>query len=220
LREPQNLLQIVMENNTVKTWVKTGVVFGFAVTIIYPSMLFIPFPVQITLFFAFLFAISLAIASIGLYKFLCFNRKTVSAGIGTLFNIIACTVVFIMFALQIALFNNNADQSLSISKEVTTYIHQKLNIIQLTFDVVWDMFLSAGTLLLALNMMNHPRLGKMFGVTGILLSISLFILNVYSFPIPPADTGLIDMGPFVALWYLAVTIKITTSLKWLETPVS
>ncbi len=208
-----------MEDNTIKPWVRTGVIFGYVVTIIYPCMLFIPLPVQITLVFAFVFSISLAIASIGLYKFLTYNKETVSAGIGILFNIIAAAVVFIMIALQIAFFKSNTGEIPVVSNEIITYMNQKLDLIQLTMDVVWDMFLAAGTILLALNMMNHPRLGKIFGATGMLLSLALFILNVYTFPIPPAESGLIDVGPFISLWYLAVTIKITASMKWLETPV-
>ncbi len=216
LHEPQNLKIQAMENNTTRTWVKTGVVFGLLVTVIYPSMLFISFPSQITLVLAFGFSVSLAIASIGLYRFLSLNKTSVSLQIGVLFNIIACSVVFIMFALQISLFSDELSKNLSVPKETSAYVSHLLNITQLTLDVVWDMFFSVGTFLLALNMMKHPRLGKIFGGLGILLSLMLFTLNVYTFPFPPGESGLIDAGPFVSLWYLAVTIRIITSFKWLD----
>ncbi|MCC7157962.1 MAG: hypothetical protein IT281_00325 [Ignavibacteria bacterium] len=205
-----------MENNTTRSWVKTGVVFGLLFTVIYPSMIFISFPKQIILILAFGFSASLAIASIGLYRFLSLNKTTVSLQIGVLFNIIACSVVFIMFALQISLFSDELSRNLNVPKETSAYVSQLLNITQLTLDIVWDMFISVGTFLLALNMMSHPRLGKIFGGLGILLSLMLFTLNVYTFPFPPGESELIDAGPFVSLWYLAVTIRIITSFKWLD----
>lgn len=211
-----NLNRQTMENNTTRSWVKTGVVFGLLFTVIYPSMIFISFPKQIILVLAFGFSASLAIASIGLYRFLSLNKTTVSLQIGVLFNIIACSVVFIMFALQISLFSDELSRNLNVPKETSAYVSQLLNITQLTLDIVWDMFISVGTFLLALNMMSHPRLGKIFGGLGILLSLMLFTLNVYTFPFPPGESELIDAGPFVSLWYLAVTIRIITSFKWLD----
>ena len=63
-------------------------------------------------------------------------------------------------------------------------------------------------------MFGHPRLGKILSISGILIAFALLVLNIYSFPIPPAESGSIDLGPLTALWYLAVTIQIARSMKW------
>jgi hypothetical protein len=35
------------------------------------------------------------------------------------------------------------------------------------------------------------------------------ILNVATFPTPPAEAGLADVGLLVALWYVAVSVRLS-----------
>lgn len=183
---------------------------------VYPAMLLISLPVTLTLALACSFGFFFMIASVGLYNFISLNKKTVSLQLGVLFNIIACSVVTMMFTIQLALFHLKQSSGIEITKEMKNYIFQFSNTIQLGLDVVWDIFLGVGTILLAANMFKHQRLGKIFSITGVLIASALLFLNIYSFPIPPAEAGLIDLGPLAALWYLAVTIKIVMSMKWVK----
>jgi hypothetical protein len=73
-------------------------------------------------------------------------------------------------------------------------------------DVTWDIFISAGTFLLALSVYDHPVFRKIFSITGMLVSLALFGFNMYYFPQPPSEAGSIDFGPFVSIWYLALII--------------
>lgn len=197
-------------------WIKTGIICGFLTVIIYPSMLFLDIPVQFTLVLAFSFGILLMIASIGLYYFIALNKKTVSLQLGVLFNIIACAVVVLMFTLQLALVSVKQTDGDVIQKEVMNYVFHLFNIAQLSFDVVWDVFLSLGTILFAINMLPHPKLGKVIGIIGMIFGTGLLVLNISTFPIPPGEAGLIDIGPLTAAWYLAVTIMITVNMKWVK----
>jgi hypothetical protein len=95
-------------------------------------------------------------------------------------------------------------------------VFKNANLTQLSLDVAWDIFIGVGTILFALNMLAHPKLGKIIGFIGILLSAGLLTLNIYTFPLPPGESGLIDLGPFVALWYLTVTIMMTLSIRWVR----
>jgi hypothetical protein len=112
--------------------------------------------------------------------------------------------------------NIKQNTGIEITKEMKTYLWQIPNTIQLGLDVVWDIFLGVGTILLSLNMFRHPRFGKIISITGIIIALALLSLNIYSFPFPPAESGLIDLGPLTALWYLAVTIQIARSFKWID----
>jgi hypothetical protein len=205
-----------MEPSTQKTWIKAGIICGFITMVVYPTMLFISLPVQLTLVLACSFGFLLMIASIGLYQFISLNKKTVSLQLGVLFNIIAAAVVVMMFTIQLALFQSNQNPGFEITKEMKNYIFQFPNTIQLALDVVWDIFLGVGTVLLAVNMFNNPRLGKILSISGILIALALLVLNISAFPVPPAESGSIDLGPLAALWYLAVTIRIAASLKWVD----
>jgi hypothetical protein len=205
-----------MSTSTSKAWIKTGMICGFITLAVYPVMIFVSFPVQITLVLACLFGFMFMIASIGLYNFISLNNKSVSLQLGVLFNIIGCAVVTMMFTIQLALFQTKLSSNIEAAKEMKNYIFQFSNTIQLGLDVVWDIFVGVGTVLLAINMFKHPRLGKIFSITGIIIALALLVFNIYSFPIPPAESGSIDLGPLVALWYLVVTIRIAMSLKWVD----
>lgn len=80
--------------------------------------------------------------------------------------------------------------------------------------MAWDLFLAIGTLLFAVNMWDHPRFGRALAIAGGLTAALLLAFNLSTFPEPPGDTELFDVGPVVGLWYLAVAIRIGASLQW------
>ena len=79
----------------------------------------------------------------------------------------------------------------------------------------WDIYISIGTMLFALNMLRHPRFGRIVGGAGIVIGVLLLSLNLISFPVPPAEGGSIDLGPLVGVWYFVVAILMLRSLKWI-----
>jgi len=79
-----------------------------------------------------------------------------------------------------------------------------------------DVYIALGTAFFAWAMWSHPRLGRGFAISGILLAVLLLAFNLFSFPEPPGENNLIDLGPFVGLWYLAVTIQMWRSLSWVR----
>jgi len=89
--------------------------------------------------------------------------------------------------------------------------------VQLGFDIVWEIFLCLGALCLAWNMRRHPRFGWLFAAPGMVVAVALFALNIATFPVPPGEAGLVDLGPVIGLWYLFVAIRIVTSLGWVDT---
>lgn len=205
-----------MERNIQLNWVRTGIACGLATFVVYPVMMLVELPVQFTLLLAYSFGIFFMLASVGLYNFMSTSSKSAFLQSALLFNIIGCTVVVIMLTIQLALFSKAKYVSGDASKELVNYIFSLTNLVQLSLDVVWDVFVSLGTILFALKMFNHPKLGKIIGSIGILVGGALLFNNVYTFPVPPAEAGSIDFGPFVALWYLSVTVMMLRSFKWLK----
>ena len=65
-------------------------------------------------------------------------------------------------------------------------------------------------------MYKHPRFGRIFSISGLVLFSSLLILNMIAFPFPPDSMGLIDIGPLTGLWGIAVSIQGLRSLKWMD----
>ena len=62
-------------------------------------------------------------------------------------------------------------------------------------------------------MRRHPRFGMLFAIPGMVLSAALWVLNVQTFPTPPGEAGLVDLGPVLGFWYLFVAIQMVRSLK-------
>ena len=197
-------------------WIKTGIICGFITVFVFPAMILLDLPVQFALTLAASFGILLLISSIGLYHFISLNKNSVTLQLGVLFNIIASSVVVLMITVQLGLFSGIKAYGQDVQPEVKTYVFKTTNLTQLSLDVAWDIFISLGTILLAVSMLSHPRLGKIIGGAGIIIGAGLLVLNIYTFPIPPGEAGLIDLGPFTALWYLAVTIMISLSIPWVK----
>jgi hypothetical protein len=206
------------ENALTLTWIKLGASAGILACVIYPLMIAVEMPRLLTVVCAAAFGPLLSLASVGLYHLLKLHQKTVTAQIAAGANVIAGTIVNMMLVVQLAIsmsmreYVQNAGDA--ATKATLELIWKAVDKVQLGLDVSWDVFISIGTLLFALNMLRHPRFGKIFGWIGVIIASLLLGFNLYSFPTPPANADLIDFGPFVGLWYLVISIQTLRSLKW------
>jgi hypothetical protein len=169
----------------------------------YPIAVFVPLPLGITVTLVAVFGPALAVASAGLYHAIRLHRASVAAGAAAILNAAGGGLFTAMLLVQIAVgiaTGHRTDPSLQA--------------VWLGLDVAWDAYIGFGTTLFALAMLRHPRFGPLFAYSGLVIGALLLILNLYTFPTPPANAGLIDLGPFVGLWYLAVTVQMWRSLGW------
>lgn len=196
-----------------RNWIKTGIVCGLLVSVIYPTIILVPLPNLIQVILVMAFGPLLGISSVGLYYFITLHKKSVSASIAVIANIIAGVLVTSMLLVQMAIRFSKPETIVSSNE----WVWKSINGIQLGLDVAWDVYIFLGTFLFAMSIFNHPKFGKIFSITGIMISIALITLNAMSFPVPPADSGLFDMGPVVGLWYLVITISIIINFKWVDT---
>ena len=204
----------------IRTWIRLGAVSGIVASLSYPTLILVPLPLPAVAAVAALFGMSLGIAAVGGYQLIALNRRTVTLQIGAASNVIAGVMVLCMLFIQLSV-NATMEPLLAAAQvdgteEVTRLIWAVVDQVQLAFDVVWDMYISIGTLLIAWNLRRHPRFGPAFGWSGILLAALLLTLNLVTFPTPPDQAGLIDIGPFVGLWAFAMAIQVVRSLKWAD----
>lgn len=164
------------------------------------------------------FGPALMCASVGLYHVLRAHRRTVSLDLGLMANAAAGLTVTLMLFSQLGLkrwfevqFGNGSTDT---SERALHAAFEAANGIQLGLDVAWDLFLAAGTILLAWNMWRHPQFGRLLAVSGSLIAVALAIANLVVFPEPPAQAGSIDLGPIIGLWYLIVTVRLAMSGRW------
>jgi hypothetical protein len=204
-----------------KTWVKVGLICGFLACVVFPlsTQVNISFHVNYFLFFA--FGPLLCVASVGLYHFLKMHRNSVKLQLGSLFLFTSGVAVTMMGTMQGAirylLSQYIGEATDEMTRETLRLISRGVNPTQLGLDIAFDIFISLGTFLIAMAMLNHPRFGKIFGFTGMIVSGAGLILNLITFPLNPGEQGLIDAGPFFGLWFTVVTIQVLRSLKWMDT---
>lgn len=187
-------------------WVQLAIGLGIATSVVYPSLIFLPLPQLLTVSLAAAVGPLLGIASIGLYRFLRIHQPSVSAQLAAACNFLAGALFSTMLLVQLAVRLRAAGQP----------IDQQLVAVWLGLDVAWDVYIALGTTLFAWAMWTHPRFGRIFTVSGILLAALLLAFNFYAFPEPPGETNLVDLGPLVGLWYLVVTVQMWRSLSWVK----
>ena len=192
-------------NNSIELrWIRLAIGLGIATSVVYPSLIFLPLSQLLTIALAAAVGPLLGLASLGLYRFLRLHQPSVSAQLAAACNFLGGALFSTMLLVQLAVRLRAVGQP--IDRQVVA--------VWLGLDVAWDVYIALGTALFAWAMWSHPRLGRGFAISGILLAVLLLAFNFYSFPEPPGESNLIDLGPFVGLWYLAVTIQMWRSLSW------
>lgn len=203
--------------NDSRTWAELGCVFGVLGTAAYAVASAVPMSPALQAVAASIFGPGIAVASAGLYEVLRLHRSTVGLKIGLVANIAAGITVTMMLLAQIA-FKRWLELKFpsGLAAESSSPAYQAANGLQIGLDAAWDVFLAIGTFLFALNMWTHPRFGRVFAMIGCALAILLATLNFGTFPEPPTEAGLVDVGPIIGLWYLVVAIRIGSSLRWVD----
>jgi hypothetical protein len=144
----------------------------------------------------------LAAASVALYLVLAAERATLAGLLAAVANVAAGALVTAMLLVQLAV--NDAEAN---SPTLSPSVEDAFDHVEFGLDLSWDTFISAGTVLFGCAMLAHPRFGSWFGLSGILIGAALYALNFASFPTPPSDAGLVDLGPLVGAWYAAVSVR-------------
>lgn len=209
-----------MENSFVRRWIKGGAICGLAACIIYPLLILVDMPQLLTIALVAAFGPLLSIGGVGLYHLLKLHRKTITAQIAVGAVVVAGAMVNMMLIVQLAVRltvnQYRAGESDAAVLEMLKWIHRIVDKVQLGLDVSWDVYIFIATFLFGLNMLRHPRFGRIFGGVGMVIALLLIGFNLYTFPTPPANAGLIDFGPLVGLWYAAASILALQSLKWVD----
>lgn len=184
--------------------IQIGIVMGFFACLAYALLAFAPFGKLVTTTLAACFGPALAGASLGLRRVLDLDKPRASSRLGMLLNALGGALFSAMALVQLAV-------GYSAAGEKTA---SQVQAIWLGLDVAWDAYIGLGTLCFALAMLRHPRFGRAFAFFGLAISGAFLALNFYTFPTPPANAGLVDLGPGIGLWYLVVTIQMWRSLPW------
>ena len=147
-------------------------------------------------------ATAIGVGSLGRYHLIRLHAPSVAAAVGAGHNIIAGALFTGMALVQLAVRARAPEGARDLVGD------------WLDLDVAWDVYIGLGTLVFAWAMRSHPRYRWAFAAPGLALGLLVIVVNLMPFPVPPAEAGSFDVGPFVGLWYLAATIQAWRSLPW------
>ena len=199
------------QRSTIHQIEKIGAISGILSIIFYFSVAVLSFiPDSIGLLLAFTFPLLWIIAFMGLYRFLRKESHTPSLEIAFIFGLIGAAIACSFIVVQQANFMwHDAAIKAANSEEAQALLKASFtgaNRVQLGLDIVFDIFVCISWFLFGLNIARSTSFNKILGWSGSLIAFALLAVNFYSFPDPPAESGLFDLGPFLALWFMTVNI--------------
>ncbi len=193
------------------TWSRLAGVAGVLSVLCYFAAVFLPGPDSIVRLLAFSFGPLLCVSFVGAYRFMAFQKDGPVLQVACLFGIIAGVMVTTMLVVQIGNNMVHADALASAAtetaRESALLAWQAVNRVQYLLDVVLDIFICISLILLGTVMLGHRAFGRIWGGLGILGGFGLLVLNLVAFPFVPRESGLVDLGPVVMLWMLAVFVR-------------
>ena len=202
-----------------RRYMLVAVIAGLATLATYFIAILVPLPslrASYVVFMAFgpLFCVTI----FALRMFLKEEHPSIALDVGALLMIIAGAINTLMAAMQGALriYFNDLPHDESVPEAAQTAWKMGFhsgNALQLGADMAWDVFVLSGFIVWGVALLRHPRFGPWFAWSAIALGAAGLILNAATFPTPPAEGDLLDIGPFVGLWFAAATIRVILLLR-------
>jgi hypothetical protein len=196
-----------------------AVICGLATLASYVIALAVPLPSLRASYLVFMaFGPLFCVSVFALRMFLRQEHPSIALDVAALLLVIAGAINTLMAAMQGALRIYFSDLPHGESVPAAAHTAWKMgfhsgNSLQLGADMAWDVFVLSGVAILGMALLRHPRFGAWFGWPAILIGVAGLMLNSATFPTPPAEGALFDIGPFVGLWFAATTVRIIILLR-------
>lgn len=146
--------------------------------------------------------------SYGLYGYIASEGESAANRLGLLFSVAAFTTVLAMIVVQLAVGAGIGEITKGLDPETAKALRRGLRMVDLGLDVAWDLLIGTALVCSGLAMRGRSGLGSGWGIPSAFFGIALIGLNAATFPWPPADRGLFDIGPFIALFLMALAARL------------
>jgi hypothetical protein len=146
--------------------------------------------------------------SYGLYSFVAAERESTANRLAFVFAVTAFTTVLGMIVVQLAVGAGIGEISQGLDEQTAKALRRGLRMIDLGLDVAWDMLIGAALIFSGAAIRRRSGLGIGWAALSMVLGTALIILNAATFPWPPGDRGLIDIGPFIGLFVIVLAARL------------
>lgn len=196
-----------------RLWVRGGIA-GIAGTLCYILAIAIPWPetqagTTAMLLVASAWPILSIIYGYALYSFVAAERDSAANRLAFVFEALAFSTVLAMLIVQLAADAGLPDVTQAMDQASQAAFRRALNLVDLGLDVAWDMLIGTALVFSGVAIRSRSGLGLAWGVPSILLGAALIALNAATFPMPPGNAGLVDIGPGIGLFVIALATRLT-----------
>jgi hypothetical protein len=144
----------------------------------------------------------------GLYDFVAAERESTANRLAFVFAVAAFATVLAMIVVQLAVGASIGEITKGLDQSAATALRRGLRMIDMGVDVAWDMQIGTTLIFSGAAMRRRTGLGPGWSIPSIVLGVALIVLNAATFPWPPGDRGLIDIGPFIGVFVLALSARL------------
>jgi len=189
-----------------------GAIIGFILLFFYISLAsnLINYPTNLAIFLLLMLGPAAIFGMVSIYRFLCREKDYLIAELGKVFGIVAFSIWVCVMCIQqgsrIYFKEYLYADAVQADLEIYKMVYQGVNTVQFTMDIAFDIFYCLLIILYSILMIKDRFFGKLIGIYGLLTGTGLLVLNLWTFPLPPAESGLIDLGPFTGIYWVIVII--------------
>ncbi|MGD2155203.1 MAG: hypothetical protein PVG79_18195 [Gemmatimonadales bacterium] len=151
--------------------------------------------------------------SYGLYNYIAAERDGAANRLAFVFGVAAFTTVLAMVIVQLTVGAGVGEFTQELDEVTARAVRRGLRLIDLGLDVAWDMLVGVALVFLGVAMRRRSGLGLGWAIASAVLGVALIGLNAASFPWPPADGGLFDIGPLIGLFMFSLAGRLAL-LGW------
>jgi hypothetical protein len=193
-------------------WIRSGVA-GVAGVACYILAIAVPWPetqwgTSTALLVVCAWPILSIVYSYGLCSYIAAERDSAANRLGFVFAVAAFATVLAMIVVQLAVGAGMPEITKGLDAEAARALRRGLRMVDHGLDVAWDMLIGAALVLSGLAMRRRSGLGDGWGIPSVMLGIALVVLNAATFPWPPADRGLLDIGPLIGLFVMGLAARL------------
>jgi hypothetical protein len=181
-----------------KTLAIAGGISGMLSITSYLTIAFASLPNSIVFFLAMAFPILGIVFLFSVTEYIHAHAPSYTSKLSFVFGSLAFTLCAAFLAAQLAVQIGVDLNNAKANSTDAQFVKESIRLIDMGIDVAWDMFIGTHLILFMLSARKIKAL-KFCGFALGILGIALMILNTMTFPNPPAESGLFDLGPFIAI---------------------
>ena len=208
-----------IHTDAARDWMRIGAWSGLIAAVLFMGGAMIPMPDRLAIVLILVFPLPLLVAHVGLYHFLSRERTSMWNQMAMIFGICAPVLVSAMLTVQqsmVAYMQRYYHPLDEATRQAQINIWRAVDSVQLGLDVAWDMFILPAMILFSLGVMRDAAFPRWFGFIGLVLGVGGLFLNIWTFPTPPINVGLPDVGPFAMTWYAILFVLLIRAVKKLD----